>query len=105
MKPSLVKAVVLNIAAKLGMVSLPASFPYGGMDEINALHRQSILDQLAAYKEYGVKWYRVRTSGDTCPKCRAHAGEEFRVEEAVSGVTLPPFYDCCNCSIVPADNE
>lgn len=105
MKPSLTKAVAMNVAAKLGIITLPTSFPYESMNDLQELHRQSILDQLATYKSHGIKWYRVRTGRDACPMCRSHAGDEFRVDEAVFGITLPPFCGRCHCSIVPADNE
>lgn len=105
MKPSLLKTAALGAAAKLGMVKLQPEFPFKDMGEIHDLQRQSILDQLDAFKKHGIKWYRIAASGNACPCCREHDGEEFRVDEAVFGVTLPPFCDRCRCSIIQTDNE
>lgn len=105
MSVSFLRAAVLGVASRAGLVTLPSEFPFADSEELCAYHRRSLQDQLAAFGSRGVKWYRVDVSTDACPRCREHSGEEYRVSEAVFGVTAPPFCPDCQCMIVPADNE
>lgn len=105
MPASFLRAAVLGVASRVGLVKLPPEFPFTDSEELRAYQRRSLQDQLAAFGSRGVKWYRVDVPADACPRCREHAGEEYRVSEAVFGVTAPPFCEHCRCTIAPADNE
>lgn len=104
MEPSFARAAALGVMARLGLVKLDPAFPFKDAEELRALHRQSIHDQLEAFQAHGAKWYRISSAGGCVEGC-SHRGEEYRVDEAVPGVTLPPFCDGCRCTIVPADDE
>lgn len=105
MPASFLRAAVLGVASRVGLVKLPPEFPFTDSEELRAYQRRSLQDQLATFRSCGVKWYRVDVPADACPRCREHAGEEYRVFEAVFGATAPPFCPGCQCMIVSADNE
>lgn len=105
MPASFLRAAALSAASRVGLVALPPEFPFANSAELRAYHRRSLQDQLAAFGSRGVQWYRVNVPADACPRCREHAGEEYRVSEAVFGITAPSFCPDCQCMIVPADNE
>lgn len=52
-----------------------------------------------SYRELGVKEYTFLGGG--CEDCLALNGQDFLVDEAESGVNLPPIHPNCKCTTVP----
>lgn len=63
------------------------------------------MSEVAFGQSLGYKKYQICTTADenTCPRCRKMEGKTFLISEAQPGVNLPPFCDCCRCSVLLLD--
>lgn len=63
------------------------------------------ISEVAFGQSLGYKKYQICTTADenTCPRCQKMEGETFLISEAQPGVNLPPFCDCCRCSVLLLD--
>lgn len=77
--------------------------------ELSYIQTQSTLDQ---YKREGIKQYVIIDAGDyegsgvhperECEECRHLAdGGPYKIENAETGVNLPPIHPNCRCTIAP----
>jgi hypothetical protein len=57
---------------------------------------------LRGYKATGVEWYTWLGTLDarTCELCGALDGQHFKLDDAVTGKTLPPRHPCCRCTTI-----
>lgn len=67
--------------------------------EINRMHNDATVK---AYKAMGVEWYEYLATLDarTCSVCGALDGKHFKVDEAQTGVNLPPLHPNDRCTTV-----
>ncbi len=76
---------------------------YTNDDLHNAVMYYVTLYNLIQYKNDGVKAYEILSASDdkTCDKCKSMNGKRFDISQAKKGETLPPFCNCCRCTILP----
>ncbi|TLQ05472.1 hypothetical protein FEZ51_02100 [Pediococcus stilesii] len=58
-------------------------------------------DSINAFKKNGVKQYRIESAllPTTCADCEQQDGKVYNIDEAIVGVTMPPFHPRCFCII------
>lgn len=59
------------------------------------------------YTKRDVKNYKIESalSTNTCDECEDLDGKQYSLDEAVEGVTLPPFHPNCQCTILEVPDD
>jgi SPP1 gp7 family putative phage head morphogenesis protein len=68
---------------------------------------ESARKSLLEFREAGFEKYFISTCGDgaVCPTCEGFDGKMYFVNEAIIGVTAPPFCEECRCIITLTDHS
>lgn len=71
--------------------------------ELAYVQNRSTLD---TYQEAGIEYYQVLTAGDdnVCSVCE-DSDEAIRVDQAIPGITMPPFHPNCRCALLAVFNK